>query len=263
MDALGLSMNCVESRVFSLPAVVFPIRPRLLVSVRNVTEARAAMDGGADVIDVKEPSAGSLGRAANSVMRDVAVTVNQTLTMVSSVALGELQEILASREAISIPAGVRWVKMGLSGCKILPDWQRQWLDLRSHMESAAEWIAVAYVDAEAANAPPVRDVLRAAIATECAGFLLDTFSKADGTLLDHLPVEEVTSITREAQAANLLVALAGRVQRADLPQLIEIQPDLIAVRSAVCRNHDRTAAVDAALVAEFRQAMRATSIAAR
>ena len=36
---------------------------RLLVSVRNASEARAAINGGADVIDIKEPDHGPLGMA--------------------------------------------------------------------------------------------------------------------------------------------------------------------------------------------------------
>ena len=37
--------------------------PGLLVSVRSAAEALAALAGGADVIDVKEPNQGSLGAA--------------------------------------------------------------------------------------------------------------------------------------------------------------------------------------------------------
>ena len=35
---------------------------RLLVSVRSAAEVRPALAGGADIIDAKEPSLGSLGR---------------------------------------------------------------------------------------------------------------------------------------------------------------------------------------------------------
>ena len=38
-------------------------RPGLLVSVRSADEAIAALAGGADVIDVKEPNRGALGAA--------------------------------------------------------------------------------------------------------------------------------------------------------------------------------------------------------
>src|SRR6185312_12126683 len=36
-------------------------RVRLLISVANADEARAALDGGADIIDAKDPGAGALG----------------------------------------------------------------------------------------------------------------------------------------------------------------------------------------------------------
>lgn len=46
--------------------------PQLLVSVRHAGEVSAALAGGACLIDVKDPSRGSLGRADSSVWRDIA-----------------------------------------------------------------------------------------------------------------------------------------------------------------------------------------------
>ena len=42
-------------------------RSRLLVSVRSAAEAEIALHGGADLIDVKEPTRGSLGRADGAI----------------------------------------------------------------------------------------------------------------------------------------------------------------------------------------------------
>ncbi|MEX0885938.1 MAG: (5-formylfuran-3-yl)methyl phosphate synthase, partial [Phycisphaeraceae bacterium] len=53
------------------PRPASPDRPGLLVSVRNVAEARAAMAGGADVIDIKEPAAGALGAASPTTIQQV------------------------------------------------------------------------------------------------------------------------------------------------------------------------------------------------
>ena len=44
---------------------------RLLVSVRNAAEAETALAGGATVIDVKEPSRGSLGRVDDATLAEV------------------------------------------------------------------------------------------------------------------------------------------------------------------------------------------------
>ena len=63
---------------------------KLLVSVRSGVEALAALAGGADVIDVKEPSHGPLGRAEFALWREVRGRVPPTVPM--SVALGELSE---------------------------------------------------------------------------------------------------------------------------------------------------------------------------
>src|SRR5947209_8028398 len=48
-----------------------PPAPGLLVSVRSAAEARAALDGGAALIDIKEPARGPLGRADDGVMAEV------------------------------------------------------------------------------------------------------------------------------------------------------------------------------------------------
>ncbi|MGH8059229.1 MAG: (5-formylfuran-3-yl)methyl phosphate synthase, partial [Candidatus Entotheonellia bacterium] len=49
-----------------------PSLPRLLASVRDAAEARAALQGGADVLDAKEPSAGPLGACTPAVLHAIA-----------------------------------------------------------------------------------------------------------------------------------------------------------------------------------------------
>ena len=44
---------------------------RLLVSVADAAEARAALAGGADIIDAKEPRHGALGAVAPDVLRAI------------------------------------------------------------------------------------------------------------------------------------------------------------------------------------------------
>ena len=56
---------------------MFPGIPRLLVSVRNAEEALMAVRGGADIIDVKEPSKGSLGRASVENLQAIADVLAQ------------------------------------------------------------------------------------------------------------------------------------------------------------------------------------------
>ena len=44
---------------------------RLLVSVMDASEALAALEGGADLIDAKDPLAGALGPVTRAVLTDI------------------------------------------------------------------------------------------------------------------------------------------------------------------------------------------------
>src|SRR5437762_2077635 len=88
----------------------------LLVSVRDVEEAEAALQGGAALIDIKEPSRGSLGRADDAVIRSIVAHVAMRRPV--SAALGEWSD-----DKRDLPdAELTYVKWGLAGCA-RRDWQ--------------------------------------------------------------------------------------------------------------------------------------------
>jgi hypothetical protein len=98
----GFFLYCVQFlTLLANRCSVFSGIPRLLVSVRNAEEALMAARGGADIIDVKEPSKGSLGRASLENLLAIADALKQqqqhadrvkTEPVPLSVALGEVQE---------------------------------------------------------------------------------------------------------------------------------------------------------------------------
>jgi len=53
----------------------------------------------------------------------------------------------------------------------------------------------------------------------------------------------------------MVIALAGSLCDEVLMQVIELKPDIIAVRGAVCANQDRTACVDEDRVRELKTLM--------
>jgi hypothetical protein len=233
-----------------------------LVSVRDADEVPPALSGGADIIDVKDPGAGSLGRPAAGTVAAVA----QALSRVDgqpplSIALGELTEWSRSC-GLSVPDGVRWLKLGLAGCANDASWMSRWLEVRRRIEAEAGrclgWIAVAYADHIAAEAPSPDVVLDAAIATQCAGVLLDTFHKRGGGLRDHLTADWLADWLSRARARGLHTAVAGSLTIADLEWLSPLRPDIVAVRSAVCAAGERNGALDAAAVRRFHGALTGT-----
>jgi uncharacterized protein (UPF0264 family) len=228
----------------------------LLVSVRSLEEARAAVEGGCTVLDVKEPTRGPLGMADPDVVRDV-VRYGADRGVVCSMALGEVVEWADRRVSDWEPLGIDFAKLGLSGVSGVSDtavaddswdWRANWCGLRERLVGPRQWIAVAYADGAQCGAPELDDVVTAAIETGCAGVLIDTWDKTGGSLTDWLSCSRLRAVRESTDEAGLLLALAGKVSLKNLAEVMDVRPDLVAVRGAVCREGRRESHVEAKLV---------------
>jgi uncharacterized protein (UPF0264 family) len=234
-----------------------PRRVELLVSVRNCDEIAAALAGGCDLLDFKEPEHGALGMVGPETLRAIkAYCTSQSVTQPLSMALGELVEWQDQPEMPCIPPAMRYLKMGLSQIQTLPDWQSCWQQVREQIESANQrhydWIAVAYADWEQADSVPPLEILAAACDNRCAGLLLDTFGKQGTGLLELLSIEELEGIIARAHTAEMKIALAGSIRESELPALSALQPDIIGIRGAACAGHLRTSRIQESAVRQFR-----------
>lgn len=200
--------------------------PHLLVSVRDATEALAALDGGADLIDVKEPNSGPLGRADAETIAAVVQAVAGRVPV--SAALGELME----SQPTGVPEGLAFVKWGLRGLGG-SRWQDR-LPRKSWDSIPSASVPVAYADWVGPQAPPPSEVVNVAVKAEMPAVLFDTFLKDESTLLDWLSVEEIAALVRTCHAAGVKVALAGSLTAAQIERLRDVRPDWFAVRGAVC-----------------------------
>ena len=226
----------------------------LLVSVRTAAEAEEAVAGGANIVDVKEPLKGALGRAEPAVISGIAAAVGSRVPW--TMACGELaewrdgQEFAPSRvaEALlqflrcvisSLPDGVACpaaLKAGLAG---VPEtgWREALAAVAGGLPERMELVAVAYADWQVAGAPRPEEVIAAAGGCGCSTLLIDTFDKAGAGLLDQdHGAEAVAGWVAAARTAGLEVALAGRLTLAEIPAVVRLAPNVVALRSAVCFN---------------------------
>jgi (5-formylfuran-3-yl)methyl phosphate synthase len=227
------------------PNATLPRLTQLLVSVRNVREAEICWRLGVDWIDVKEPSAGSLG--APSLESAQAISAFLFDFPKRSVALGELATLnLAAAKALGQAFPV--VKVGLSELATGHRWQRQLDDLAN--EITADLVPVAYADWKLCNAPSPAAVLDWACGHSSRFMLVDTFTKNGLRLLDYVSVERLEEIVAAAHEACVGVVLAGSLSKESLAAIQHIPCAAIAVRGAVCRG-SRDGAIDEELVGEW------------
>lgn len=221
---------------------------QLLVSVRTVDEALAALAGGADLIDVKEPSRGPLGAADPLTWAQVRDAVGGNVPV--SAALGELVDLADSSDV----QGVTLVKAGLAQCADWPDWRTRLVRLKDALPATTGLVAVAYADAELANAPSPRVVLDTAIELSLSTLLIDTFAKSGGNLWHALSDDEIGTLLELAHQHGVRVALAGSLDTITLSRALALGPDWIAVRGAACVG-GRTGRVTSERVATLKAAI--------
>jgi uncharacterized protein (UPF0264 family) len=201
--------------------------------------------GGADLIDVKEPLNGSLGRADNGVMAEVLRCVAGRRPV--SAALGEWRQ-WDGRE--SLLDGLSYLKWGFSGLCDTAELVSAFAGLHARFPSY-RLVTVAYADWKRAAAPAPEVLCRMACEGRWGPYLIDTWNKDGSTLLDWLTANQIGTLADRCHAARIPIALAGSLGRREMQILAAVEADWFAVRGAVCQGRKRTATVDEAAVRQL------------
>jgi hypothetical protein len=209
---------------------------RLLVSARNAADAAAALAGGADILDAKEPSAGALGAVTIEVLREMLSTVDAACPV--SAALGDAEDATALERSVRANAveGVAFVKIGFAG---ITDVVRV-TDLiasavRAARAHACEVVAVGYADAARVGGIECDALFDAATRGGAAGVLIDTADKAGAGLLQLSAPAALRRYVSAAHDRGLSIAMAGKLSSADLAVVRDVGADIAGVRGAACR----------------------------
>jgi uncharacterized protein (UPF0264 family) len=232
-------------------------RMRLLVSVTDAAEAAEATAGGAQIIDVKDPGAGSLGRAPAEWVQAIRGVTPPQLPV--SAALGdgpfEAQAVAEAARVLSV-SGAQYVKVGLRDTRA-SDALAVLRAVRDRLPPAVGLIAVAFADAQRAGGPLPLELTAVAAAAGAQGCLLDTAIKDGRGLFAWLDDAALAEFVADCRARGLLCGLAGSLAAADIPRVAAGDPDIVGVRSAACvgdRVHGRVSRERVAALARLMRA---------
>ena len=237
---------------------------KLLVSVVDADEARAAAAAGADIVDVKNPAEGSLGAPSPAVIAGVRAAVSPELPV--SAAIGDMPNLPGTAALAALGAarsGATFVKLGLWGVSTEAEAVALLRAVRAGVADVPGTVVVAaaYADARrVAHAPLAPELLpRVARAAGIRVCLLDTAVKDGRGLLEWLSPDALTALVAEAHAAGLEVALAGALRAEDLPVVRATGADIAGVRSAACGGGRRSGPLDPERVRALRSACAAAA----
>jgi len=209
----------------------------MLASVTSLDEARLAIEAGADVVDLKDPARGALGALEAWIAREIVtalggkVTLSATVGDFPSMDVGEV--LAAARRTADL--GVDFVKVGFFGTPRDVECVRAFMSLTSE----TRLIAVQFADLA-----PDLDLCERLVEARFAGVMLDTARKEGPGLRGLLNQSQLSRFVRRAQALGLITGLAGKLRLADIAPLLDLGPDYIGFRGALCAQHQRSAGFD-------------------
>jgi len=209
----------------------------LLASVRP-TEAEAAVDLGADIVDLTHANGAFDADAVRAAVRAIADR------RPASAAAGDPAmepEKLAAAVAAVAATGVQYVKVGL-----LPDARGTACVARLAAQARdTRLIGVLFADREAdASALPV--LLARLRAAGFAGAMLDTTDKGADRLIDRMDILALAAFIAACRTNALIAGFAGALEPPDVPRLLPLAPDVLGFRCALYAGGERTAALDPA-----------------
>jgi hypothetical protein len=233
-----------------------------LISVVDAAEAAAAAAGGAQIIDVKDPSTGSLGRAPESWVRAIRSATPSHLPVSAALGDGPFEAGAAVAARALAETGASYVKVGLRDTA--EEAARDVLSaVRHEMPAAVRLVAVGFADAHVAGCPDLRVLPELAAAAGADGCLIDTAVKDGRGLLDWLDMRALIAFVGDCRALGLLAGLAGSLRSVDLPRIAAIGPDIVGVRGAACDGDRVRGRVSRQRVADLRLQLRADPLGAR
>ena len=118
--------------------------------------------------------------------------------------------------------------------------------------SSLKVIASGYADYRSVGCMNPLKLPEVAHKVEADGVLIDIKVKnGKGNLFNFLTDKELYEFVKEAHSSNLLVALAGSLDKKDVAKVYGLDADIIGVRGAVCTDRDRLGEVQREKIIEF------------
>ena len=227
----------------------------LMVSVQDLYEAKQALKGGADIVDVKNLQEALVGSAHPNVVKQIRDEVPSAHH--ASVTLGVVPDQIGTVSMAVYAAGTldaTSVKVGF----MVSEYSVALETLLAAKEALAgtqtKLIGSLFADNLLYDGGIDPDLMvKLAKEGQCDGFLIDTLVKDGRNLFDFVPEERLKEMVLEGKELGMSTALSGHLKMSDLDELSRVNPDIVGVRGAVCQKGDRDSRVHWESVADFKK----------
>ena len=215
----------------------------LLISPINTDEAHEAIEGGADIVDVKNPKEGSLGANFPWVIRNIRNITPEGMHV--SATLGDVPYkpgTVSLAAAGAVVSGADYIKVGLYGTK---NYDEALEVMENVVRSVREFdknalvVASGYADAHRVGAVDPMEIPKVAAEAGADLAMVDTAVKDGKTLFDFMDLDKLQEFNNMIHDHGLKSALAGSIKKNQLKLLYDVGCDVVGIRGAACTGGDR------------------------
>jgi uncharacterized protein (UPF0264 family) len=220
----------------------------MLASVNSIAEAKVVHEAGVDILDIKNPHEGALGALDVNAVKDIVQSVNGEV--LTSATIGDVKSdhpqllnfILSMSET-----GVDYVKVGLFDKHVSESF------IKTLTEATSKGIKLVVV-LFAENYNGVDSIINL-MQSGISGVMLDTKEKKSKNLCANLKRNELKKFIETAKKYKLLTGLAGSLKYENISSLLELNPDYLGFRGALCSESNRVNTVNKKQVNDIRSAI--------
>ncbi len=227
---------------------------KLLVSPINIEEARIAILGGADIVDVKNPKEGSLG-ANFPWMIDAVKKIAGFIPVSATIGDLDYRPGTASLAALGAAvAGAEYIKVGLYDIQTGEQAIHMLINIvRSvkDFDKNKKVVASCYSDFTRINSISPLELPKIGAISGVDVVMIDTGIKDGRSTFEFMTNEELLQFVSSAKRYGLKTAIAGTIKFEDIPALCRISSDIIGVRGCVCGG-DRNSTIKMELVKKMK-----------
>ena len=193
----------------------------LMVSVQDLYEAKQALKGGADIVDVKNLQEALVGSAHPSVVKEIRDEVPSAHH--ASVTLGVVPDQIGTVSMAVYAAGIldaTSVKVGFMVREYNVALETLLAAKEALTGTQTKLIGSLFADNLLYDGGIDPDLMvKLASEGQCDGFLIDTLVKDGRNLFDFIPEERLKEMVLEGKELGMSTALSGHLKMSDLDEL--------------------------------------------
>ena len=224
----------------------------MLASVSNLDEAKIALQENVDIIDLKDPSQGALGAVTTEVAQEVVKLVSGQCLVSATIGDLPMQATLIGKAIATMAStGIDIIKVGVFEeltDEVIAALKVQAIEGAKGINGRQFTIVVVFFVDKSLDSKKMSDLAKAGI----RGVMLDTADKTKGNLRTHMEDEELQCFVKQAKSYGLLAGLAGSLKASDISPLLELEPDYLGFRGALCQDNSRIQALNSSSVRNIR-----------